>query len=344
MTIQDDVVAAIGNTPLIKLRRASEETGCTILGKAEFMNPGQSVKDRAARQIILEAEKRGEIRPGGLVVEATAGNTGIGLAMVANARGYRTLIVIPETQSQEKKDTLRLLGAELVEVPALPYSNPNNYQHIGRRMAEDLRQREPKGVLFADQWNNLDNRKAHYVSTGPEIWDETQGKVDAFICAIGTGGTIAGVSTYLRERKKDVVIGVADPRGAAMYNLFAHGEAKASDGGSITEGIGLGRVTSIIEDLRIEKPYLIPDEEAVPIVFDLLREEGLCVGGSSGINVAGAIRLARELGPGHTIVTILCDYGSRYQSKLFNPEFLRSKALPTPAWMEQRSRIEPAVV
>jgi cysteine synthase A len=344
MTIQDDVVAAIGNTPLIKLRRATEETGCTILGKAEFMNPGQSVKDRAARQIILEAEKRGEIRPGGLVVEATAGNTGIGLAMVANARGYRTLIVIPETQSQEKKDTLRLLGAELVEVPALPYSNPNNYQHIGRRMAEDLRQREPKGVLFADQWNNLDNRKAHYVSTGPEIWDETQGKVDAFICAIGTGGTIAGVSTYLRERKKDVVIGVADPRGAAMYNLFAHGEAKASDGGSITEGIGLGRVTSIIEDLRIEKPYLIPDEEAVPIVFDLLREEGLCVGGSSGINVAGAIRLARELGPGHTIVTILCDYGTRYQSKLFNPEFLRSKALPAPAWMEQRSRMEPAVV
>jgi cysteine synthase len=344
MTIQDDVVAAIGNTPLIKLRRASEETGCTILGKAEFMNPGQSVKDRAARQIILEAEKRGEIRPGGLVVEATAGNTGIGLAMVANARGYRTLIVIPETQSQEKKDTLRLLGAELVEVPALPYSNPNNYQHIGRRMAEDLRQREPKGVLFADQWNNLDNRKAHYVSSGPEIWNETQGKVDAFICAIGTGGTIAGVSTYLRERKKDVVIGIADPRGAAMYNLFAHGEAKASDGGSITEGIGLGRVTSIIEDLRIEKPYLIPDEEAVPIVFDLLREEGLCVGGSSGINVAGAIRLARELGPGHTIVTILCDYGTRYQSKLFNPEFLRSKALPAPAWMEQRSRIEPAVV
>jgi cysteine synthase len=344
MTIQDDVVAAIGNTPLIKLRRASEETGCTILGKAEFMNPGQSVKDRAARQIILEAEKRGEIRPGGLVVEATAGNTGIGLAMVANARGYRTLIVIPETQSQEKKDTLRLLGAELVEVPALPYSNPNNYQHIGRRMAEDLRQREPKGVLFADQWNNLDNRKAHYVSSGPEIWDETQGKVDAFICAIGTGGTIAGVSTYLRERKKDVVIGIADPRGAAMYNLFAYGEAKASDGGSITEGIGLGRVTSIIEDLRIEKPYLIPDEEAVPIVFDLLREEGLCVGGSSGINVAGAIRLARELGPGHTIVTILCDYGTRYQSKLFNPEFLRSKALPTPAWMEQRRRMEPAVV
>jgi cysteine synthase len=344
MTIQDDVVAAIGNTPLIKLRRASEETGCTILGKAEFMNPGQSVKDRAARQIILEAEKRGEIRPGGLVVEATAGNTGIGLAMVANARGYRTLIVIPETQSQEKKDTLRLLGAELVEVPALPYNNPDNYQHIGRRMAEDLRQREPKGVLFADQWNNLDNRKAHYVSSGPEIWNETQGKVDAFICAIGTGGTIAGVSTYLRERKKDVVIGIADPRGAAMYNLFAHGEAKASDGGSITEGIGLGRVTSIIEDLRIEKPYLIPDEEAVPIVFDLLREEGLCVGGSSGINVAGAIRLARELGPGHTIVTILCDYGTRYQSKLFNPEFLRSKALPAPAWMEQRRRMEPAVV
>ena len=242
MRASEDIVAAIGNTPLIKLKRASAATGCTILGKAEFMNPGQSVKDRPARQIIFEAEKRGEIKPGGLVVEATAGNTGIGLALVANARGYRTLIVIPETQSQEKKDMLRLCGAELVEVPAVPYSNPNNYQHIGRRLAEQLRKNEPNGVLFADQWNNLDNRKAHYVSTGPEIWQQTGGKVDGFICAIGTGGTVAGVATYLREKKNDIVIGIADPKGAAMYNLFARGEAKASEGGSITEGIGLGRV------------------------------------------------------------------------------------------------------
>src|SRR5215204_2897960 len=344
MTIQDDVVAAIGNTPLIKLRRASEMTGCTILGKAEFMNPGQSVKDRAARQIILEAEKRGDIRPGGLVLEATAGNTGIGLAVVANARGYRTLIVIPETQSQEKKDTLRLCGAELVEVPAAPYANPNNYQHVGRRMAEELRKSEPNGVLFADQWNNLDNRKAHYVSTGPEIWEETGGKLDAFICSIGTGGTVAGVSSYLREKRKDILIGVADPRGAAMYNLFTRGEAKASEGGSITEGIGLGRVTPIIEDIEVDKAYLIPDEEAVPIVFGLLEEEGLCLGGSSGINVAGAVRLARDLGPGHTIVTVLCDYGTRYQSKLFNPPFLRSKGLPVPPWLERGNGVKPALV
>ena len=343
MTVRNDVVAAIGDTPLIKLRRASEETGCLVLGKAEFMNPGGSVKDRAARQIILEAEKRGELEPGGLVVEATAGNTGIGLATVANARGYRTLIVIPDTQTREKKDALRLLGAELVEVPALPFSHPDNYQHVGRRMAEDLRRSEPGGVLFADQWNNLDNRQAHYVSTGPEIWEGTEGEVDAYICAVGTGGTIAGVSAALRERKEDVVIGVADPQGAAMFNLFAHGEAKASEGGSITEGIGLGRVTPMIEDLRIDKPYLIPDEEALPIVFDLLREEGLCVGGSSGINVAGAVRLARELGPGHTVVTILCDGGARYQSKLFNPDFLRSKALPVPAWLERTGRKEPVV-
>jgi cysteine synthase len=342
--IHSDVLDAIGHTPLIKLRRASEMTGCTILGKAEFMNPGESVKDRAARQIILEAEKRGDLRPGGLVLEATAGNTGIGLAVVANARGYRTLIVIPETQSQEKKDTLRLLGAELVEVPAVPYSDPNNYQHVGRRMAEALRQREPNGVLFADQWNNLDNRKAHYVATGPEIWEETQGRVDGFICAIGTGGTLAGVSMYLRERKRDIVIGTADPRGAAMYNQFAHGEAKASEGGSITEGIGLGRVTPIIQDLQVEQPYIIPDEEAVPIVFDLLEHEGLCVGGSSGINVAGAIRLARDLGPGRTIVTILCDSGTRYQSKLFNPAFLRSKNLPVPAWLERKNTISPPLV
>jgi cysteine synthase len=336
MHIRDGIVEAIGNTPLIKLRKASEATGCTILGKAEFMNPGQSVKDRAGRQIILGAEERGEIEPGGLVVEGTAGNTGIGLALVANTRGYRTIIVIPETQSREKKDMLRLCGAELIEVPAVAYSNPNNYQHVARRLADEMRKTESKGVLFADQWNNLDNRKAHYVSTGPEIWEQTGGKVDGFICAIGTGGTIAGVSTYLREKNKDIVIGVADPRGAAMYSLFTNGEAKASEGGSITEGIGLGRVTPIIEDIRVERPYVIPDEEAVPVIFDLLIEEGLCLGGSSGINVAGAIRLAKEMGPGHTIVTVLCDFGTRYQSKLFNPEFLRSKNLPVPAWLERR--------
>ncbi len=306
MQIRDGIVEAIGHTPLIKLERASAATGCTILGKAEFMNPGGSVKDRAGRQMILEAEKRGELRPGGLVVESTAGNTGIGLALVANARGYRTLIVIPETQSQEKKDMLRLCGAELVEVPAKPFSNPDNYQHVGRRLAEQLKKTEKYGVIFADQWNNLDNRKAHYVSTGPEIWEETGGKVDGFICAIGTGGTIAGVSSFLREKKKDIVIGVADPRGAAMYHLFKDGEAKATEGGSITEGIGLGRVTPIIEDIKVDKAYLIPDEEAVPLIFDLLEHEGLCLGGSSGINVAGAIRLAKDLGPGHTIVTVLC--------------------------------------
>ena len=339
MSSVPDVVAAIGNTPLIRLRRASEETGCTILGKAEFMNPGQSVKDRPARQIILEAEKRGEIEPGGLVVESTAGNTGIGLAVVSDARGYRTLIVIPETQSQEKKDALRLCGAELIEVPAVPFSNPNNYQHIGRRIADELRKREPHGVLFADQWNNLDNRKAHYVTTGPEIWEQTEGKVDAFICAVGTGGTLAGVSTFLREKKADIVIGVADPKGAAMYNLFAHGEAKASEGSSITEGIGLGRKTAIIEDMHVDKPYVIPDEEAVPILFDLIEHEGLCLGGSTGINVAGAIRLAKDLGPGHVIVTVLADYGSRYQSKLFNPKFLREKKLPVPSWLERKPQI-----
>ncbi len=339
MQIRDGIVDAIGHTPLIKLERASELTGCTILGKAEFMNPGGSVKDRAGRQMILEAEKRGELRPGGLVVEATAGNTGIGLALVANARGYRTLIVMPDTQSAEKKDMLRLCGAKLVEVPAVPFSNPNNYQHIGRRLAEQLKKTEKNGIIFADQWNNLDNRKAHYVSTGPEIWQETEGKIDGFICSIGTGGTIAGVSAYLREMKRDIVIGVADPRGAAMYNLFAHGEAKASAGDSVTEGIGLGRVTPIIADIHVDKPYLIPDEEAIPQIFDLLEHEGLCVGGSSGINIAGAIRLAKDLGPGKTMVTVLCDYGTRYQSKLFNPAFLRSKNLPVPLWLEQKSDI-----
>jgi cysteine synthase A len=333
MDFRKDVIEAIGHTPLIQLWRASEATGCNILGKAEFMNPGQSVKDRPARHMILEAEKRGELKPGGLVVEATAGNTGIGLALVANARGYRTIIVIPETQSHEKKDVLRLCGAELVEVPALPFSNPNNYQHVGRRLADKLRETEKNGVLFADQWNNLDNRMAHYLSTGPEIWAQTEGKVDAFICSVGTGGTLAGTSLFLREKKNNIVIGCADPKGGAMYNLFAHGEAKMTPGESITEGIGLGRVTPMVSDIKVEKPYVIPDEEAVPVIFDLLEHEGLCVGGSTGINVAGAIRLAKELGRGHTIVTILADYGTRYQSKLFNPAFLREKKLPVPEWL-----------
>jgi cysteine synthase len=340
MKINNDVIEAIGNTPLIKLKRASEETGCTILGKAEFMNPGQSVKDRAGKWMILQAEQRGDLKPGGLVVESTAGNTGIGLAVVASARGYRTLIVIPETQSQEKKDMLRLCGAELVEAPALPFSNPNNYQHLGKRLAERLRKSEPNGVLFADQWNNLDNPKAHYESTGPEIWQQTGGKVDGFICSVGSGGTLVGTGNFLKEKNKDIVIGCADPRGAAMYELFKHGEAKATPGGSITEGIGLGRVTPIIAQARVDEAYLIPDEEAVPVIFELLEHEGLCLGGSTGINIAGAIRLAKQLGPGHTIVTILCDSGNRYQSKLFNPAFMRSKNLPVPEWLEKRSTIE----
>jgi cysteine synthase len=340
MTINNDVVEAIGNTPLIKLKRASELTGCTILGKAEFMNPGQSVKDRAAKWMILEAEKRGDLKPGGLVVEATAGNTGIGLAVVASARGYRTLIVIPDTQSQEKKDMLRLCGAELVEVPALPYSNPNQYQHVGKRLADRLRQSEPNGVLFADQWNNLDNAKAHYESTGPEIWRDTGGKVDGFVCSVGTGGTLAGTSRYLKEKNRSIVVACADPPGNAMYELFKHGQAKTTPGGSITEGIGLGRVTSVIETAKVDDAFLIPDEETVPIIYDLLKHEGLCLGGSTGVNVAGAIRLAKQLGPGKTIVTILADSGNRYQSKLFNPEFMRSKNLPVPAWLEKRTKIE----
>ncbi|MBM3530664.1 MAG: cysteine synthase A [Alphaproteobacteria bacterium] len=340
MDIRAGIVEAIGHTPLIKLERASAATGCTILGKAEFMNPGGSVKDRPARQIILEAEKRGDLKPGGLVVEGTAGNTGIGLALVANARGYRTIIVIPNTQSQEKKDMLRLCGAELIEVPALPYSNPDNYQHIARRLAEQMRKTEKNGVLFADQWNNLDNRRAHYLSTGPEIWRETEGKVDGFICSVGTGGTLAGTAQYLREKNPGIVIGCADPKGAAMYELFRSGKAVATEGGSITEGIGLGRVTPIVQDVKVERPYLIPDEEAVPVIFDLLEHEGLCLGGSSGINVAGAIRLANDLGPGKTIVTVLCDYGTRYQSKLFNPDFMRSKNLPVPAWLERKADIK----
>ncbi|HWL18148.1 MAG TPA: cysteine synthase A [Bradyrhizobium sp.] len=340
MIFNKDVVEAIGNTPLIKLKHASGATGCTILGKAEFMNPGQSVKDRAGKWMILEAEKRGDLKPGGLVVEATAGNTGIGLAVVASARGYRTLIVIPETQSQEKKDMLRLCGAELVEVPALPFANPNNYQHVGRRLADRLRKTEPNGVLFADQWNNLDNAKAHYESTGPEIWEQTGGKVDGFVCSVGTGGTLAGTSRALKEKNSKIVIACADPHGFAMYELFKHGKAKSTPGDSITEGIGLGRVTSIIETAKVDDAFLIPDEEAVSIIYDLLEHEGLCLGGSTGINVAGAIQLAKQLGPGKTIVTVLCDSGNRYQSKLFNPEFMRSKKLPVPEWLEKRTKID----
>ena len=340
MTLYASAVEAIGNTPLIRLNRLSDETGCEILGKAEFMNPGQSVKDRAGKQMILEAEARGDLKPGGLIVEGTAGNTGIGLALVARARGYRTVIVMPDSQSQEKKDMLRLAGAELVEVPVKPFSDPNNYQHVARRLAEDLAKSEPNGVLFADQWNNLDNRKAHFVSTGPEIWRDTDGKVDGFICAVGTGGTLAGTSTYLRQQKQDIVIGCADPRGAAMYSLFTTGKADFSPGGSVSEGIGLGRVTPIIEDIKVDKAYLVTDEEAMPLLFDLAENEGLLLGGSSAINIAGAARLARDLGRGHTVVTILCDHGSRYQSKLYNPDFLRSKSLPVPAWLESRSGLE----
>src|SRR6266481_5886289 len=336
MDFRQGFIDTIGNTPLIKLKKASELTGCTILGKAEFLNPGGSVKDRAALAIITDAEKKGQIRTGGLIVEGTAGNTGIGLALVGNARGYKTLIVIPETQSQEKKDMLRLCGAELREVPAVPYRDPNNYVHVAERLAAELAQREPNGVLYANQWDNLANRDAHYRTTGPEIWRQTDGNVDAFICAIGTGGTLAGVSAALKEKRRDVVIAVADPMGAAMYHYFKHGELK-SEGSSITEGIGQGRITRNLEGVAVDDAYQIADEEALPVVFDLLKEEGLCLGGSSGINLAGAIRLARDMGPGHTIVTILADYGARYQSKLFNPAFLREKGLPVPEWLERRT-------
>jgi cysteine synthase A len=341
MDAKATVVDAIGNTPLIRLAQASELTGCAIYGKAEFMNPGQSVKDRTARQMILAAEKRGDLRPGGLIVEATAGNTGIGLALVAAARGYRTIIVIPETQSTEKKHALRLAGATLVEVPARPYSDPNNYQHAGRRLADQLRATEPNGVLFADQWNNRDNRMAHYLTTGPEIWRQTEGTIDAFICSVGTGGTLAGTAQYLREKRRNVVIGCADPEGAAMFSLFSTGTATPSKGSSVTEGIGLGRTTTIVEDVTVEKPYIVPDSEALPILFDLVVREGLLLGGSSGINVAGAIRLARDLGPGHTVVTVLADHGTRYQSKLYNPDFLRERGLPVPAWLEAKPDIAP---
>ena len=332
MNYRDGFTGSVGNTPLIKLRKASEETGCTILGKAEFLNPGGSVKDRAGLYIILDAEERGALRPGGLIVEGTAGNTGIGLALIGNARGYRTLIVIPETQSQEKKDMLRLCGAELMEVPAAPYKNPENYVHVSERVAAEKAKTEPNGALWANQWDNTANRNGHYKSTGPEIWDQTEGTIDGFTCAIGTGGTLAGTSTFLKELNKDIVTAVSDPMGAAMYNYFKHGELK-SEGTSITEGIGQGRITKNIEGAPVDDAYQISDNEAVQICFDLLKEEGLCLGGSSGINVAGAIRMAKELGPGKTIVTVLCDSGTRYMSKLFNPAFLREKDLPVPDWM-----------
>jgi cysteine synthase A len=332
MEIRDGIVGAIGGTPLIKLRRLSEATGCTLLGKAEFLNPGGSVKDRAALFMLLDAERRGAIQPGGVVVEGTAGNTGVGLVLVGNARGYRTVIVIPQTQSQEKKDMLRLCGARLVEVPAAPYRDPQNYVHVSERLAAELAAQEPKGVLWANQWDNLANRQAHLETTGPEIWRQTEGRVDAFICAIGTGGTLSGVGLYLKEQRKDIVVALADPMGAAMYHWFKHRELR-SEGSSITEGIGQGRVTGNVEGTPVDEAYQIPDEEALPILFDLLEHEGLCLGGSSGINVAGAVRLARQLGPGHTIVTILADPGTRYQSKLWNPAFLRAKGLPVAEWL-----------
>ena len=331
-SIRENLIQSIGNTPLIRLRRASEETGCTILGKAEFMNPGGSVKDRAAKAIVLDAEKQRVLKPGGLIVEGTAGNTGIGLALVGNSRGYRTLIVIPETQSQEKKDMLRLSGAELKEVPAVPYRDPQNYIKISGRLAEELNQNDPKGAIWANQFDNVANRQAHYETTGPEIWEQTEGKVDAFICAVGTGGTLAGTGAFLKEKNPEIQIGLADPMGAALFSYYTEGEL-SSWGDSITEGIGQGRITANLEDAVVDHPFQIPDEEALPVCFQLLQEEGLCLGSSSGINVAGAIRLAKELGPGKTIVTILCDSGTRYQSKLFNPQFLKKKGLPIPEWL-----------
>ena len=340
MPVHDDVLSAIGNTPLIRLRRASEETGCTILGKAEFMNPGASVKDRAAKAIVLDAIGKGALRPGGTIVDGTAGNTGIGLAMVANALGLKTVIVIPETQSQEKKDTLRMLGAELVEVPAVPYRNPNNYVKIAGRLAERLANENPNGAVWANQFDNVANRDAHVHTTGPEIWEQTEGKVAGFVSAVGTGGTLAGVSMALKERNPDVQVALADVPGAALHSYYTTGELKA-EGSSITEGIGQGRITANLDGFAPDTSYFIADEESVPLAFRLLEEEGLALGLSSAVNVAGAVRLARELGPGHVIVTVLCDPASRYQSRLFNPEFLRSKGLPVPGWLERESTIAP---
>ena len=341
MDVKDSVLAAIGNTPLIRLRRASEETGCTILGKAEFMNPGASVKDRAALGIITDAIDRGELRKGGLVVDGTAGNTGIGLAIVANALGLKTVIVIPETQSQEKKDALRSLGATLLEVPAVPYRNDNNYVKVAGRTAERLAREHPEGAIFANQFDNVANRDIHVRTTGPEIWEQTDGKIDAFVSAIGTGGTLAGVALALRERNPDIAIALADVPGAAMHSYYTTGELK-TEGSSITEGIGQGRVTANLEGFKPDHSFRIPDAESLEVTFRLLREEGLALGLSSGVNIAGAIRLARELGPGKTIVTMLCDPATRYQSRLFNPEFLRSKGLEPPPWLENQEIVEPA--
>jgi len=335
----NSVIDAIGNTPLIRLRRASEETGCDILGKAEFMNPGQSVKDRAGLFIIRDAEKRGLLKPGGVIVEGTAGNTGIGLTVVAKALGYRTVIVIPDTQSQEKKDALRLLGAELIEVPAVPYKNPNNYVKVSGRLAEQLARTELNGAIWANQFDNVANRDGHVHTTAQEIWKQTDGKVHGFVSAVGTGGTLAGVAAGLKQNNRDIKIGLADPLGAALYSFYTDGVLK-SEGSSITEGIGQGRITANLDGFAPDFSFQVPDAEALPIIFDLVQEEGLCLGGSTGINIAGAIRLAKELGPGHTIVTILCDYGTRYQSKLFNPEFLRSKDLPIPDWMDRETQID----
>ncbi len=332
MIVSNTILDAIGKTPLIRLNRASDATGCEIYGKAEFMNPGQSVKDRAALQIVRDAEARGLLRPGGLIVEGTAGNTGIGLAMVASALGYRALIVIPRSQSQEKKDAIRIFGAELMEVDALPYANPGNYVRYASALAEEKAKTEPNGAIWANQFDNVANREAHYMTTGPEILEQTNGKVDGFICAVGSGGTLAGVARALRDRKPDVQIGLADPFGAALFNYYTAGELK-SEGTSTTEGIGQGRITKNLEGLKIDHAYQVPDAEALQQVFDLVEHEGLCLGGSSGVNIAGAIRLARDLGPGKTIVTILCDYGSRYQSKLFNKAFLAEHDLPVPAWL-----------
>jgi len=343
MDVRDTVLAAIGNTPLIKLRRASEETGCTILGKAEFMNPGHSVKDRAALGIVTDAIEKGQLQPGGIIVEGTAGNTGIGLTVVGNALGMKTVIVIPETQSQEKKDTLRSLGATLVEVPAAPYRSDNNYVKVAARMAERLALEHSEGAIFADQFDNVANRDVHVRTTGPEIWAQTDGKVDGFVSAVGTGGTLAGTAIALRERKPDVAIAIADVPGAALYSYYTTGELKA-EGSSITEGIGQGRVTANLEGLGVDEAFFIEDQESLSATLALVHEEGLNVGLSTGVNVAGAIRLARKLGPGKTIVTILCDPATRYQSRLFNPEFLRSKGLLAPNWLEQPQSLEPALV
>ena len=345
MTFRADIVDAIGNTPLIRLVNFSKETGCEILGKAEWLNPGMSVKDRAAKYMILDAEERGELKPGGVIVEGTAGNTGIGLAMVGRARGYRVVIVIPQTQTKEKKDMLRLFGAELVEVPAVPFANPNNYVHVAERLADRLNQSEPNGAFYANQWDNLANRQAHIEGTGPEIWAQTGGKVDAFVSAIGTGGTLSGTGIFLKEKRKDVTVALADPYGAKMHAYFTRGELEVDvEGGSVTQGIGQGRVTGNVEGSLVDTSFRIPDPEAVALLDRLADEEGMVLGGSAGVNIAATLRLAKEMGKGHTLVTILCDHGSRYQSQLWDAEFRRSRGFEVPAWLERESSIKPPLV